>query len=283
MDTDKLMTVSQFEESAMVWNPQQLDLIKQQIAKDCSDSELALFAQVCQRTGLDPFARQIYAIKRGGRMTIQVGIDGLRLIAARTGLYDGSQTYWCGTDGQWQDVWLSKDLPAAAKTIVYRRGCTHSFSSVALMAEFKQNQGLWGSLPTVLLGKCSESAALRKAFPENLSGIYEPAEIGDRFEAEASKEAAAHGLERKTVALPAVPAAGKISPAQRKRMWAIAQSSGWTEAAMRSYLSFEYQIESTADIKNSYYEDLCGTLSDAGIATAWVEKVTMDVVSADAE
>ena len=45
---------------------------------------------VAVRSGLDPFARQIFAVKRnsgrgGQKMTIQTGIDGYRSIASRTG------------------------------------------------------------------------------------------------------------------------------------------------------------------------------------------------------
>ena len=111
--------------SLALWTPEQKQLIASTIAPGCSADELRLFGLACQRTGLDPFSKQIYAIKRGGKVTIQVSIDGLRSIAERTGELDGSETLWCGEDGQWQDVWLSSKPPAAAKTIIHRRGASH--------------------------------------------------------------------------------------------------------------------------------------------------------------
>ena len=163
--------------SLALWTPEQTQLISTTIAPGCSGDELRLFAYACQRTGLDPFSKQIYAIKRGGKMTIQAGIDGLRSIAERTGQLDGSETLWCGEDGQWQDVWLGSKPPAAAKTIIHRKGASHPFVGVARFADYNAGQGLWAKMPAAMIAKCSEALALRKAFPADLSGVYSTDEM----------------------------------------------------------------------------------------------------------
>jgi phage recombination protein Bet len=178
------------------WTPDQVQLISSTIAPGCSNDELRLFAYACQRTGLDPFSKQIYAIKRGGKMTIQAGIDGLRAIAERTGQLDGSETYWCGEEGDWRDVWLSSKPPAAAKTIIHRKGSQHPFVGVARFADYNAGQGLWAKMPAAMIAKCSEALALRKAFPADMSGVYSTDEM----------DQAAEPVTVTTEAAPALPA-----------------------------------------------------------------------------
>jgi len=163
--------------SITLWTQEQTQLISTTIAPGCSNDELRLFAYACQRTGLDPFSKQIYAIKRGGKMTIQAGIDGLRAIAERTGQLDGSQSYWCGEDGEWVDVWLGSKPPAAAKTIIHRKGSQHPFVGVARFADYNAGQGLWSKMGATMIAKCSEALALRKAFPADMSGVYSTDEM----------------------------------------------------------------------------------------------------------
>jgi hypothetical protein len=72
--------------------------------------------------------------------------------------------------------------PAAAKTIIYRKGCAHPFTATARFADFNAGQGLWSKMPSVMIAKCSEALALRKAFPADLSGVYSTDEMDQAVE-----------------------------------------------------------------------------------------------------
>jgi phage recombination protein Bet len=223
--------------SLALWTPEQTQLISTTIAPGCSGDELRLFAYACQRTGLDPFSKQIYAIKRGGKMTIQAGIDGLRSIAERTGQLDGSETLWCGDDGQWTDVWLGSKPPAAAKTTIWRKGAGHPFTGVARFADYNAGQGLWTKMGATMIAKCSEALALRKAFPADLSGVYSSDEMEQAVEPVTVTSAPA----------PALPAgddkvftAGKAAIAKAINMEALAKVTERMEAR-KGDLSTEQQ------------------------------------------
>ena len=150
-----------------------IELLKKTVAKDATDSEFGLFLQICRKTGLDPFARQIFFVKRGGVGQTTLSIDGFRLVAERTARYEGQVgPYWCGEDGEWKDVWLKNEPPAAAKVGVFRAGFREPLWSVANFSAYNAGSPIWRKMPALMLAKCAESLALRRAFPMELSGLY---------------------------------------------------------------------------------------------------------------
>jgi phage recombination protein Bet len=161
----------------------QVQLIKATVAKGCTDDELSLFCYQANRLGFDPLSKQIYAVKMGGSMTIQVSIDGYRLIAERTGKYAGQiGPFWCDQNGQWVDVWLKREPPAAAKVGVIRSDFKEPLWGIATLTSFGKGSNLWKTMPDIMLAKCAESNALRKAFPNELSGVYTEDEMSNKEE-----------------------------------------------------------------------------------------------------
>lgn len=170
-----LVTTQQF-------NDDQLAIIRNTVAKGTNNEEFLFFMEVCKYHQLSPFARQIYAVVRNGKngrqLTIQTSIDGYRLLAERSGKYAGQTgPEWCGDDGVWRDVWLSNTPPAAARIGILRKDFSQPIVAVAKYKSYVQPSPLWDKMPDVMLAKCAESLALRKAFPAEMSGIYTKEEM----------------------------------------------------------------------------------------------------------
>lgn len=183
-----------------------IDLITRTQCQGWTKDQIDLFIYQCNRTGLDPLTRQIYGQLRfdknlkdakgkkvgGQKLSIVTSIDGFRLIAERTGEYEGqTEPLWCGEDGVWKDVWIGKKYPAAAKIGVWRKNFREPTMAVANFDAYAPTyddgnlSGLWPKMFVLMISKCSEALALRKAFPNELSGLYTSDEM-----AQAGKETA---------------------------------------------------------------------------------------------
>lgn len=186
------ISTSELAEGTM-FNERQIELIKSQIMPGANDDDLMLFVQVASHRGLDPFMKHIYAVSRRSKegnnwvdkWSYQVSIDGLRLIAQRSGRYRGqTPVEWCGPDGKWVDVWLQPEPPAAARVGVWIEGNQQPLYAIALYKTFVQTtrEGeptkFWKDMPEHMLAKCAEAQALRKAFPEEAGGLYTTDEMG---------------------------------------------------------------------------------------------------------
>lgn len=206
--------------------PIDIQLLKDAVnIPDATDAELRHFGRVAASVGLDPLKREIYCVKRWnpdlGRkvVTHQTGIDGFRVIAERTGKYNGQTApAWCGPDGKWQEVWLDEsNPPAAARIGIYREGFREPIIAIARYCEYCQctQDGkptrMWRTMPSNQLAKCAEALALRKAFPNELSGLYTSEEMAqaDNSASPTDKKMA----ETSSAIHPAVPESTPVIPA----------------------------------------------------------------------
>lgn len=180
--------------AAREFSPAEMDVIKSVIAKGATDVELKMFVAMAQKLGLDPLSKQIHCVKRrakladgsyGEAMTITVGIDGYRLVADRTGRYCPGRAPTYTYDAH------DRIESATAYVLKLAGGVWHEVSAVAFWDEYAQTNrdgqptAMWAKMPRLMLGKCAEALALRRAFPAELSGVYTEDEM-----AQASSEPA---------------------------------------------------------------------------------------------
>lgn len=162
------------------FNKEEFELIRSQIAPEATAEELKLFLYQAQLTGLNPLTRQLYCIHRNvkqgnawvKKMTIQTSIDGFRVIAERSGNYGGqSEPIFTEKDGQL----------VSCKVSVFRFHNEVRYEAavgVAYWDEYAPKNaegkvtGMWAKMPHTMLSKVAEALALRKAYPQDLSGLY---------------------------------------------------------------------------------------------------------------
>lgn len=168
----------------LVFTEEQRRIIRDTYANGASDSEFAVLMEVAKTRRLNPLLRQIHFVKRwtpkGDVWTVQAAIDGLRAIAERTGLYAGQdEPEFTEDDGGLKFCKVRvyrKDWPRPAVGIAY-------FSEYVQTTRDKQTgktrpNEMWGRMPHTMLAKCAEALALRKAFPEDMGGLYTGDEMG---------------------------------------------------------------------------------------------------------
>lgn len=261
METHSTKLVTQ---SAQLNTPQQeqsydqkkVDLIKRTICKGATDDELQLFIQTCKKTGLDPFMRQIFSVKRWDSsekrevMTIQTGIDGYRLIADRTGRYAPGRNPEFGYDG--------KGNLRSAKSFVKKKtsdGTWHEVSAIAFWEEYvqKTKQGeathFWKSKGHIMLSKCAEMLALRRAFPAELSGLHIQAE-------DIPQEPLAEKQQEGPIEIPA-----KISQDKVEKLELLLEQFVDSKEKTEKILGF-MQVKALSDITENRFEGLIAQLEN---------------------
>ena len=189
------MSMSEVEKkSHSLFTDEQRKIIRQTIAKEASEIEFEYFMTTCERSGLDPLKGQIYLGKRKNSDTNAIErmpvtkIDGFRSIAERSKKYAGQiGPFWSEDGVNWLEVWLKPTPPPAAKVQVIRHDFKEPMTAVARYETYKQTYfkdgqtrlgPVWTKMPDLMLAKCAEALALRRAFPDELGGLYTSDEMG---------------------------------------------------------------------------------------------------------
>lgn len=239
------------------FDQKKLDLIRKTFGRELTDNEFELFINVAKARGLDPVLNQIHAVVRGtgddAKVTFQVGIDGFRLIAARTGEY-------AGRDETKFEYKKADDIyPYKATVTVYRlvNGVRCAWTASAKWSEYFPGDKMgfmWKKLPETMLEKCAEGRALRMAFPNDLSGLYVKEEM-DQAPLKEAKDVTPEVIETKQK--PELP----VTEAQIKRMFAIMNEKKIKIDELKEVIKNLFKKESSKELTRPEYDKLTGSMS----------------------
>lgn len=242
------------------FTPEEVQMIRDTVAKGISEEELKLFLYTAKARGLDPLLKQIYFIRRKQRRgdrwvdigTIQTGIDGFRLIANRTGKLKGIE----------RGVNRDEKGKISAWARVWRTDWSQPAYEEVTLDEYKGDTPLWQRMPEQMLKKCAEVAALRMAFPEDLSGLYSHEEMD---QADKSEDRPRHGKEEKP-------------PLPQEFMEPAEQKIGKTRKAMKDCLNTITRLQNEFHLSREEIQWATGLETLKGASYEILEKATNDVM-----
>ena len=153
-------------------NREVVQTLKATVAQGLTEPEFRLFVDYCKSTGLNPFKKEVWAIKAGGRLQIMTGINGFLTIANKNSAFDGLE---CSVDDD--------ENPTKAVCKVYRKDRKYPSEGVAMIKEYYKKTPIWDQMPRVMLTKVAKSIALREAFPQELGSLYAQEEMPPEYRA----------------------------------------------------------------------------------------------------
>jgi recombination protein RecT len=119
-----------------------IETMRHTLAKDASPDQFNLFVRTAAAAGLNPFLNHIYCIVYGGKMSIQISVEGIMFLAKRVEGYAGMDTQLVHEndvfkakkvkDDQGRDVW-----EIVEHEIVFPRGKVIGCYSIAYRDGFR--------------------------------------------------------------------------------------------------------------------------------------------------
>lgn len=158
---------------------------------DITNEEIMMFISLCKFQHLNPFVRDAYLIKYGSKnpATMVVGKDVLLKRAMRSEKYGGHtagiivRTQAGALEEREGTFYLSEEELVGGWARVIIKGYSVPIYASASMREYMGRKsdgtpnGQWSSKPATMIRKVALAQALREAFPEEMSALYDQAEI----------------------------------------------------------------------------------------------------------
>mgnify|MGYP000939971930 CR=1 FL=1 len=157
--------------SSTGFDSQQIAVLKSSYAKSLDPTEFQVYLATASHLKLNPFAREIYAIKYGGQMSLVTSIDGYRKMSARSGRFLGvtnGRLFVRLSDGSTTTVPHEEYDPDNHKIISGTIGIRvldypEPVEATATMKAYHKPTPNWKDMPDIMILKCAEAAAHRKA------------------------------------------------------------------------------------------------------------------------
>ena len=153
--------------------------------------EFKLFTELCKVRKLNPFLREAYLIKYSNNQpaSIVVGKDAILKRAVLNSKYNGMKSGIIVTDEKGEIIERKGTFKLPSETLVggwaevYRKDWQNPIYSSVSLDEAIQKKGNgepnsnWSKQPATMIEKVAKVRALREAFVEDLSGMYEAEEM----------------------------------------------------------------------------------------------------------
>lgn len=223
-------------------------LIDYYVCPGCTPADAMLYAKTCQQLGAEPFTGDVYLIKYGNKpATVQPSKDYYVKRADSIPEFDGMRhgVTIIDRDGRVIDREGQACYPALGETLigawaeVYRRDRSHQTVAKVSLGSYDKGQGLWKTMPDVMIDKVAQATALRQAFPRTFTGLYEAAEMGGTeasaprpVPVEATVAPAMATVPATPVAPGPAPAPARPSEAEAEELRAISEAIGGDKATV---------------------------------------------------
>ena len=149
-----------------------------------TDQEVTMFLSLCKFQHLNPFLREAYLIKYGNSpATTVVGKDVLLKRAMRSEKFDGltAGILVITENGELKEregtFFGDNETLVGGWARVNIKGYSVPFYTSVSMKEYSTGKSNWLTKPATMIRKVAVAQALREAFPEEMSALYDASEM----------------------------------------------------------------------------------------------------------